>query len=515
MIHWDGMPDPDNPEREIYRWKLVLWPRGSFKTQVFDIGHVCWLIAKDPNVRILVASETEKQARGIVNKAMELIDSQWFRDRFGVHRGKQWRDGSFTSALRTNTVKKEPTLQASGVGAVRTGMHWDFVFMDDVCSQENTRTEESIESLWFWFGETLAQLDPGCKLFVIGTLHHFADIYCRIQKDAAMRRLFDISIFGWADPLVDPNSNEPTTLFFPNRLTRKFVAQQKTLMPPRLFACFYENRPHTGDDQLFHPEYFRIINDRDIPSAVWTYILTDFAFIADEKKNARADRTCFWVVSLDCNRVAYVRDFYVGRWKPSDSCRIVCDLWGRLQGLEVKGVGVEKVTHKELLMSLFEEIRRQTFIRPKFIEIEGRNQEIKDMRIEAIEPRFRRGDIYFASSLKDQFQRKWKPMIDEMVEWPYSDHDDIPDAISDLDKRDKGDKLYFPGPPVGWAANQVRRFQPPMIDGKFNPNAQYPARDMAKHKEHDLWGTKSSEGVPDSLFRGTSNQSSSDIFGLQ
>jgi hypothetical protein len=279
MIHWDGTPDPDNPGGFIFKWKLVLWPRGSFKTQVFDIGHVCWLIARDPNVRILVASETDKQARDIVGKAMEIIDSQWFRERFGVHKGKKWREGggSFTSALRTRTEIKEPTLQATGVGAVRTGLHWDYVFMDDVCSQENTKTPEGIESLWNWFGETLAQLDPGCKLFVIGTLHHYADIYCRIQKDVEIKKLFDVSVFGWADPLVDPKSNTPTTLFFPNRLTRKFVAQQKTIQPPRLFACFYENKPHTGDDQIFHAEYFHVIEDRDIPNAVWTYVLTDFA----------------------------------------------------------------------------------------------------------------------------------------------------------------------------------------------------------------------------------------------
>src|SRR5690606_8175816 len=172
-------------------------------------------------------------------------------------------------------------------------------------------------------------------------------------------------------------------------------------------------------------DYFRIIEDEDIPQHVWTYLLTDFAFIAEEKKKGKADRTAFWIVSLDCNRQAYVRDFYVGRWKPSDSVRIACDLWDRYQHLEMKGMAVEATTHAELLSSLFDEVRRQTFIRPKIIPIQGRNQEIKDIRIEAIEPVFRNGGIYFAASLKEQW-RKWKPLIDEMTEWPFSAHDDIP-----------------------------------------------------------------------------------------
>ena len=126
---------------------------------------------------------------------------------------------------------KEPTLLASGVGEVQTGSHWDFVIMDDVCSQENTKTPDAIESLWFWFGETLAQLDPGCRLLVIGTLHHYADIYCRIQKDTKMRALFEFSIHAWCDPISEePEVDCGEKLFFPGRLTRRFVASQQAFM---------------------------------------------------------------------------------------------------------------------------------------------------------------------------------------------------------------------------------------------------------------------------------------------
>ena len=500
LLNWQGEEDPEAPGQIIYKYKMQLWPRGSFKSAVFDVGLCCWLIARDANIRILVCSETGRQARAFVEKIKEIIDSEWFKERFGTHRGKRWAQGQFYSALRTRTSIKEPTLQATGVGEVRTGAHWDWVLMDDVCSQENTRTAESLETMWYWFGETLAQLDPGCKLLMIGTLHHYADLYCRIQKDPEMRKLFEFSIYAWADPIVDPRSNDPTTLFFPGRLTRKYVAQQKALMPPRLYACFYENRPTTAEEQIYHPEYFHVIEDEDIPTNVWTYLFTDFAFIAEERKSKKADRTALWIVSLDCNRYAYVRDFYVGRWKPSDSVRIVCDLWDRYQHLNIKGVTIEKTAHEEVLMSLFEEIRRQTFIRPRFIPIAGRNQEIKDMRIEANEPHFRRGEVYFARSLQ-QAHKKWKPLISEMTEWPYSNHDDIPDAISDLHKKDKEGKFYCGAPPPGWRSQMGVVHEPYIVDGKFNPRAEYPAQQMIKANQprqggKTIWqmGTDTSTG---------------------
>lgn len=488
ILNWTWRPDPESP-RGIFTYKLQLWPRGSFKSAVFNVALVCWEIARNPNIRICVCSETGKQARKFVKQAMQIIDSQWFRDRFGVHHGKLWKEGTgeFISAQRTAMHVKEPTLLAAGAGEVWTGSHWDLVVMDDVVSQENTKTVESLETLWHWFGEIMAQLDPGCRLLMIGTLHHYADLYCRIMKTKEMRKLFELSVNGWL--------KEDGSLFFPGRLTRAFIEQQKVLLPPRQFACYYENKPTTDDEKIFKPSYFRVIEDRDIPSHVWTYVFTDFAFIAEEKKKGKADRTCFWIVSLDCNRVAYVRDFYVGRWKPGDSVRIACDLWNRYQPLNLKGIVVEETTHSELLQAVFEEVRRQTFIHPKIIPVGGRNQEIKEMRIEASEPRFRRGDIYFARLLKEA-HRKWKPMHDEMTEWPYSQHDDIPDAISDLDKRDKDGKWIAPAPPAGWRMQAAIRMRPTIIDGRMNPDYGYPAhdhirRDQLSGNAGDLWRSRS------------------------
>ncbi len=530
LISWVPVEDPEAPGTFAFKGKLVLWPRGSFKSQVFNVGQAAWLIAKDPNLRILVTSEVSRQAKKFVAETMKIIASEWFKELFGDHTQGEWKPGSgqFTSSLRTRKGVKDPTLASSGVGEVQTGAHWDFVFMDDICSQENTKTAESIEALWNWFGEIQAQLDPGIlapdgktiwggKLFIIGTLHHYNDIYCKIMNDPELAADFDISQHAWSDPIVDPSTDQAAKLFFPRRLTRKFVAMKKRKMSGRLYACFYENRPRTEEEQLFRPEYFRCIPDASIPSAVWTYILTDFAFIAEANRKGVRDRTVFWVVSLDCNRVAYVRDVIIGRWKPSDSVRIACDLWNRYQLYTLKGMTVEKTCYNELLSAVFEEVKRQTFVSPRFIKIGGRSQEIKEMRIEAAEPRWKEGGIYFADSLRENW-RKWKPMWDEMTQFPFSAHDDVPDAISDLDKADetqKGNPVYFcPGPPVGWTTQPIQRFQPPIVNGGFNPDYGYPARDNVKSEQqggHDLW-RRSTSTSQQSQQRGGPSASSADIF---
>lgn len=496
ILEWNGDPDPDAPDRIIYKYKMVLWPRGTFKSTVFDIAHVAWLIAQNPNIRILVTSETGKQARKFVNAAMQIIDSEWFKERFGIHRGKKWKEGGaeFTSALRTSRHLKEPTLIAAGVGEVWTGAHWDVVIMDDVIGKENSRTITMLEAAWEWFGEVLAQLDPGCKLLVIGTLWHHADIYCKLMNDPDRAALFEMSIHAWRD--------DHDQLFFPGRLTPTYVENQRRFMSPRMHSCFYENKPFSDEDQLFKPEYFQVIEDHEIPSAVWTYILTDFAFVTDEQKKGRPDFTCFWVVSLDCNRVAYVRDFYVGRWKLDDSCRLLCSLWndGMQSGWNMRGVTIEKTTHEEAIKAVLRLLKRETFIDPKIIPIGGRSQEIKEIRIEASEPRWRRLEMYFARSLRQQFNNKWKPLFRGMTQWPLVDRDDVADAQSDLDQKDQKDKFYCPAPPAGWRAPTAARHHPSTVSGRYNPEYGYPAEAMSRMAQRqegqaDLWlGRSSSTG---------------------
>lgn len=458
----------------LYLSELILWPRGSFKSQVFTVGYVCQRIAKNPDIRIFVASETGKQARKFVNNAMKIIDSARYRELFGVHRnidGSDWsvRSG-FTSQLRSESAMhlKEPTLAPFGVGEVQTGAHWDLGIFDDIISQENTKTPEGIEKLDDWIGDMLAQLDPGSQHMVIGTHHHFADYYSKIKEDPEKARYFRITSHGWQEP--------DGKLFFPQRLTKDFIERQKKTMTPRLFACFYENQPISKEQQTFLPEYFRVIKDQDIPRAVWTYILTDFAFTS----NNANDRCAFWCVSLDTNRVAYVREVLVGRWKPGDSVRILIDMWNRWIRYELKAVTCETGAHDELIRGLAEEVRRQTMTRVNFKPIMGRSEEIKRMRIEGIEPRFRTGDIYFAESFREQNANTFNIVVKEMTQWPFTTHDDIPDAISDLDKKDAKDHFVCQHPPPGWGPTPISRYQPSTINGQWNKAMAVDPREMMR-----------------------------------
>src|SRR5205823_5316553 len=119
-------------------------------------------------------------------------------------------------------------------------------------------------------------------------------------------------------------------------------------------------------------------------------------------------------------------------------------------------------------------------------------------RIEGIEPRFRRGDIYFCESFRQKSPQSFNIMMTEMTEWPFSEHDDIPDAISDLDKKDAHNKYVCPGPPQGWTPYQLKRYDPALVDGKYNKAVPVDAREMIKRlgnrQGQDIWSQNESPG---------------------
>jgi len=488
---WKSIVDPATGQKTHLK-KLVLWPRGSFKSQVLTIGYVAYRIAANPNIRAFVASETSRQARKFGKAIMRIVSSPKFIELFGDHRGPHWSEagGTFTSVLRERQDVKDPTLACFGVGEVQTGAHWDLGAIDDPISQENTKTQDSILGIENWLGEMFAQLDPGAQLFMVGTHHHHSDYYAKVKRDEELRKRWEISSHAWKD--------EGGKLFFPKRLTETHVAHMKAELSPRLFACFFENRPASSDDQIFLPEYLHVVRDEEIPLRSWTYILTDFAF----KSLQLNDRTCFWVVSLDPNRVAYVREVYVGRLKPSDSVRMLCALWDRYLDRNVRAVTIEVGAHQELISGLLEEVRRETFTRPRVVTIMGRSEVTKNMRIEGIEPRFRAGNIYFAQSFVQGQPRMWQAVTRELVEWPFSQHDDVPDAISDLDQKDTSGKFYLPGPPPTWQPVRAPTHAPTMVDGRFNKTAPV----------GDLYRRVSEQQVNKDLWQ-QGNRGSGDLFG--
>ena len=155
---------------------------------------------------------------------------------------------------------------------------------------------------------------------------------------------------------------------------------------------------------------------------------------------------------------------------------------------------MEKTSHSEWGKASLRRLAEQFGIRPVIIEIGGRSQETKVQRIQALQPRFADGGrLYWSDKIRLFDPDLWDTMVREFCEFPFSQHDDIPDALSDLDKHREEGGFYVPSPPVGFNPARIigaRQWKPSVVDGQYNSTREVDWREMVKHhtrEKDDIW----------------------------
>jgi len=162
-----------------HRQSLDLAPRGSGKSRIITIGYTTWKALRDPNIRILIVSDTDTHATRFLNTGKTALRYHpLIKKHFGDLTGPKWTEHEVELTNRTK-ILTEATMTALGAysGAVTSG-HYDIIICDDLVNFENGRTEGSRARMLEWYKQTLLPtLIPGGELHVLGTRYHFLDLY--------------------------------------------------------------------------------------------------------------------------------------------------------------------------------------------------------------------------------------------------------------------------------------------------------------------------------------------------
>src|SRR3990172_7996772 len=185
-------------EDESKRFVLALEPRGSLKTTCAPIGLTLQTIAKDPNVRILIASKEFNLAQKILSAIKGHIETnQEYRILFGDLKGEvKWNEKEITIRTRWLHQLKEPTVTCAGIDVTKVGNHYDLIFVDDPHDDKNTATREQIEKVKQWYKLLLSLLDPPevrpkhlspPRIVITATRWHYDDLSAWIMEQEKVR----------------------------------------------------------------------------------------------------------------------------------------------------------------------------------------------------------------------------------------------------------------------------------------------------------------------------------------
>lgn len=181
-VSWPTHGDMINSLESPSKRKLIVMPRGSLKSSVGIVAYSIWLILKYPNIRILIDSQNYSNSKNFLREIRSHMKSDKFLNLFGDLEGDTWTEGALTVKTRSKALK-EATITASGIGASKTGQHYDVIICDDLNSDTNSNTKENRQKVIDHYRMNISILEPDGTLVVIGTRYHEDDVIGYIIKN--------------------------------------------------------------------------------------------------------------------------------------------------------------------------------------------------------------------------------------------------------------------------------------------------------------------------------------------
>ena len=301
--------------------KLLLAPRGHFKSTVVSYGTTVLSILRNPNIRILLISALEQNAS---NFCMQVKGAFQYNQRLAwcfpeahVEPGQQFGPThSFIIPSRTDRTLAAPTVTSAYIDAALASQHYDRIIMDDPIEAKHVATEEQAVKARSSYNKIIPLLDPPTEgnltdLTVIGTRWAFFDLYSTMATEdlggVATSTTFKCivkSAFENSDHKSDFEHGDP---IFPTRFSRETLLglldeyRGDLTLGEQSWWNQYMNLCRTPDSAPFQDSWFIETPSEGIPPLFAKMIVVDTALKDDviSKKGARGDFTTIMVGGWD------------------------------------------------------------------------------------------------------------------------------------------------------------------------------------------------------------------------
>lgn len=155
--------------------KLVVMPRGTFKSTLGSVAYPIWRLLRDPDLTILLDSELYSNSKNFIREIKGHLQSEKMTRLFGNQVGDKWDEGEIILKTRKANIK-EASITAGGLGTVKVGQHFGLIIADDMNSPANSETPEKCQKIIDHMRYSLNILNPGGEYLIIGTRYNERDL---------------------------------------------------------------------------------------------------------------------------------------------------------------------------------------------------------------------------------------------------------------------------------------------------------------------------------------------------
>jgi hypothetical protein len=342
-----------------------------------------WMVGRNPKLKIIQSTNTTAKA---------LMDTPEYKEVF------ETRLNPDSQAAGKWETEQGGEYYAAGVGSAITGRGADLLIIDDPHTEQDAMNAQALERTYEWYTSGPRQrLQPGGTIIIVMTRWNEKDLTGRLIKAQKENKADQWEVIEF--PAILP-SDKP---LWPEYWKLEDLEAVKASIPLSKWNAQYMQNPTGDEGALIKREWWQDW-EGDIPPLEHVIQSYDTAFMKKETADYSAITT--WGVFHPT--------------EDSGPCLILVDcLKGRYEFPELRRIALEQYGYWN----------------PETVIIEGKASPVinftpskgndKHTRVNSVSPLFESGKIY--APLDMDFAQE---VIEECAAFPYGDHDDLVDSMT-------------------------------------------------------------------------------------
>lgn len=383
---------------------IVNMPPRHGKSELISRYFPAWYLGTYPDRRIILVSYEAGFAASWGRKTKELLEEHG-DDLFGIKLNRL-----SNSAYRWDVSGHEGGLNATGVGGAITGKGANVLIIDDpVKNDEQANSKTYRDKTFDWFRATAyTRLEPDGAIIVIMTRWHFDDLAGRLVNDTDSDDKWEVLSFPAIAKENDMLGREEGEPLWKLRYPEEKLQNIKNQIGSYWFSALYQQQPIATEYQIFKNEWWKEYEEE--PTGSLLVQSWDTAFKEKQQNDFSVCTT--WLLS---EKGYFLIDYWRAKVLFPDLQRQVIMQYHKHKP------NVVLIEDAASGQSLIQVLQRETKIPIKAIPA------IKDKvtRAHLITPLLEAGKVFIPKNA--QFLAD---IINECSEFPYGNHDDIVDSIT-------------------------------------------------------------------------------------
>ena len=393
---------------EIKRLIINMPPRHT-KSEFASYLLPAWMVGRNPKLKIIQATHTGELAIRFGRKAKNLIHSPEYHKIFKTRLQEDSK-----AAGRWETAQGGEYF-AAGVGGAITGRGADLLIIDDPHSEQDAMSATAMENAYEWYTSGPRQrLQPGASIVLVMTrwsLKDLTGLLLQAQKEVKADQWEMIEF-----PAIMDDGSETASPMWPEYWKLDELQKVKATLPVAKWNAQWMQSPTSEEGAIIKREWWKTWKHEYIPQLHHVIQSYDTAYLKKETADYSAITT--WGIfypSQDEGAALMLLDAVKGRYEFPELRRLALQQY---KYWEPETVIIEA---KASGLPLTYELRKMDIPVLNFTPSKGND---KHVRVNSVAPLFESGTIWAPT------QKFAEEVIEECAAFPYGDHDDLVDSMT-------------------------------------------------------------------------------------